>query len=533
MISVIVPVYNVARYIDRCMDTIVNQSYKDIEIILVDNHSERDTLRKEEEWIKRDGRVRRVFQKTPGLGTGRDLGVSEAGGEYIAFVDPDDWWDLSMLEKLYDKITSEQSDICMCDKCDVQFDEAGNVINKCNKIAPAMLESSENIIQNPALITLIEVSANGKLYKKSLFTENNIITPNCAGEDRAVMHFLFYKAKKISRVREYLYYYHAERKGSNVNSYKAYETMPECIDEILKLFIADGAFEKNKALLRFISRMTASIAVTPIKNLPGDICETERMHLLQKIIDKHRYYFPDIVQNQYIVGSYGLRRMVWLAYQEFEEKRTHIGFSSIISLMSEKIELHLEYKKDSLREQWLNMDMSKDFLEKVKPEQGEYFFIDFLEERFDVAFCRGSYFTYSNIFEEIQDSVNLEYTVLNRMDSIVDKIWMEKCDQFIEWLKSKTDAEHIILMKNKLCNRHGVYQGTTLFLDQEKINGINQKLDFYYDYFITNFKGIHVIDTNINETFFTSENFPFGVTPYHVNECYYLNQAHKLREIIL
>ena len=129
--------------------------------------------------------------------------------------------------------------------------------------------------------------------------------------------------------------------------------------------------------------------------------------------------------------------------------------------------------------------------------------------------------------------MRLEYTVLDRMDPDVDNIWMEKCDQFIIWLKRITDAEHIILMRNKLCNRHGVYEGTTLFLDQEKINSINQKLDFYYDYFISHFEGIHVIDTNKNKTFFTSENFPFGCTPYHVNECYYLNQAQKLREIIL
>lgn len=533
MISVIVPVYNVARYIDRCMDTLVRQSYKYIEIIIVDNHSDKDTLKKEEQWLKKDPRIRRVFQTKPGLGTARDQGVQESRGEYIAFIDPDDWWDLSMLEKMHKKITETNADLCMCDKCDVLFNKNGDIIKKRNKIAPIMLENSENVQDNPAIITSVEVSANGKLYKKSLFTDHQITTPNCAAEDRTVMHFLIYKAKKIARVREYLYFYHAEREGSNVNTYVKYETMPECLDEVLKKFIADGSFEQNKAILRFISRITASIAVTPVRELPGNRDSAARMELLQKIIDKHRSYFPDIFKHQYVIGSYGLRRMVWLAYQEFEEKRIHACFSSIISLMSPKLDIHVTYEKDKLREQWLNMDMTKMFLEDVKPRRGEYIFIDFLEERFDIGCCEDTYFTYSNIFKEIRESVDLKYTTICRMDSCADELWIKKCDQFIAWLKSITDAEHVILMRNKLCNRHGVYTGTTLFLDQEHIEQINKKLDYYYDYFILHYEGIHVIDTNMDETFFTSEDFSFGCAPYHVNECYYLNQAQKLREIIL
>ena len=115
-VSIVVPVYNVEKYLNRCMESLVNQTLRDIEIILVDDKSPDGSAALCDEWAKKDGLVR-VIHKTvnEGLGYARNTGIEAASGEYITFPDSDDYLELETLERLYDYAKKDNLDAVYCE----------------------------------------------------------------------------------------------------------------------------------------------------------------------------------------------------------------------------------------------------------------------------------------------------------------------------------------------------------------------------------------------------------------------------------
>lgn len=114
LISVIVPVYNVEPYIDRCIESIVNQSYTNLEIILVDDGSTDSSSTLCDKWKEKDNRILVIHKKNGGLSDARNAGLKMAKGEYIGFVDSDDWIAVDMYKKLMNSIKDTGSDIAAC-----------------------------------------------------------------------------------------------------------------------------------------------------------------------------------------------------------------------------------------------------------------------------------------------------------------------------------------------------------------------------------------------------------------------------------
>ena len=110
-ISIIVPVFNVEKYIERCVKSIENQSYRNLEIILVDDESPDRCPQICDEYAKRDERIKVLHKKNGGLSDARNAGLDVATGEYIAFVDSDDWVETDFIETLYRNAESENADI--------------------------------------------------------------------------------------------------------------------------------------------------------------------------------------------------------------------------------------------------------------------------------------------------------------------------------------------------------------------------------------------------------------------------------------
>lgn len=113
-VSIIVPIYNVEKYLDRCMDTLLNQSLKDIEIIMVDDGSPDNCPKMCDEYAKRDSRVKVIHKENAGLGFARNSGLEIARGEYIAFVDSDDYVEKDMYEQLYSAANTKQVEMVLC-----------------------------------------------------------------------------------------------------------------------------------------------------------------------------------------------------------------------------------------------------------------------------------------------------------------------------------------------------------------------------------------------------------------------------------
>ncbi len=167
LVTVVVPIYNVEKYLDCCLESIVNQTYKNLEIILVDDGSPDSCPKICDEWAKRDSRIRVIHKENQGLGMARNTGIENAHGEYICFFDSDDYVDLSIIEKAYRKAENYDADIVMYGLKD--FDDAGNILLTCIPDTPKRLFSG-NEVREEFLPDLIDSSLKGSCSKALQFS---------------------------------------------------------------------------------------------------------------------------------------------------------------------------------------------------------------------------------------------------------------------------------------------------------------------------------------------------------------------------
>ena len=114
-VSIIVPVYNMQNYLKKCFDSLINQTLADVEIIVVNDESTDNSPEIIEAYALMDKRIKVINRKNGGLSMARNSGMSVATGEYIGFVDSDDWVELEMYEKMYDLASKHSADIVICD----------------------------------------------------------------------------------------------------------------------------------------------------------------------------------------------------------------------------------------------------------------------------------------------------------------------------------------------------------------------------------------------------------------------------------
>lgn len=212
LISIVVPVYNVEKYLEKCVNSIIQQSYKNIEIILVDDGSQ-DSSGKICDLLESNYRNIKVIHKNNGgLSDARNMGIKKAKGNYISFVDSDDQISENLIKILYNTLKKTNSDISICDPCHV-FNSKKIIYTTDNtiKIFKKNEAISELFYQKSFLF-----SAWGKLYKKELF--NGIAFPKGKiFEDVATIPLLFEEANLISYCPARLYAY-MHREGSITTS---------------------------------------------------------------------------------------------------------------------------------------------------------------------------------------------------------------------------------------------------------------------------------------------------------------------------
>lgn len=200
LISVVVPVYKVEKYLKKCVDSIIAQTYKNIEIILVDDGSPDSCPEICDEYAEKDSRVKVVHQQNGGLSAARNSGIKAAAGEYISFVDSDDFIQPLYIEQLFITARDSGAPVSMCS---YSYDENGlnsEIINDF-KIYTAH-DAVKEILTEKAFTT----SAWSKLYKTDLF--GDILFPEGAiFEDYAAIPRIISKAGSAAYVDSKLYYY--------------------------------------------------------------------------------------------------------------------------------------------------------------------------------------------------------------------------------------------------------------------------------------------------------------------------------------
>ena len=241
-VSVIVPVYNVEKYIKECLDSLVNQTLQNIEIIVVNDGSPDNSQKIIDEYAKKyPQKIKSYIKKNGGISDARNYGISKANGEYIGFVDSDDFVDKTMYEKMYNFAKESNCNIVACNL--IKFLENSNkyVFNgfiKKNQIIN--VENNEEI----KLLTGCRAFVWNKIFKKEIF-DNFIFPVGQIFEDSAIVYNILFSTKKIFITNESLYYYRINREGaitSTVNE-KIFDIFKSC-DNIIKYHKQNNTFEK-------------------------------------------------------------------------------------------------------------------------------------------------------------------------------------------------------------------------------------------------------------------------------------------------
>lgn len=206
-VSIIVPIYNTEKYLKKCLDSLVNQTLNDIEIILVNDGSTDNSQNIINEYTaKYPDKIKAFTKENGGQASARNLGISQASGEYLAFVDSDDWVEFNMYEELCNKAIKENLDIVCCNEYLVINNEKKKNFNRL--IYP-------NDITNNYIIK--ESGPWNKLIKRNLIINNNIwFLENRIYEDLAIIPTLALYTDKIGYIDCYLYNY-VIREGSTMN----------------------------------------------------------------------------------------------------------------------------------------------------------------------------------------------------------------------------------------------------------------------------------------------------------------------------
>lgn len=215
LVSVIIPVYNVEKYLHRCLNSVKNQSFKNLDVILIDDGSTDKSGEICENYCKEDFRFRVIHQKNRGQATARNLALDMAKGDYICFVDSDDYIEKTMIETLYNSITNNNADIAVCGYNRVN--ETGELIKTFFPFnSEGVLNKREAVLEILKDIHLFSFLWD-KIFKRELF-KNIRLPENKLFEDVATVYKIVQKAEKIIVIPLALYNY-VERNSSTIASY--------------------------------------------------------------------------------------------------------------------------------------------------------------------------------------------------------------------------------------------------------------------------------------------------------------------------
>ncbi len=193
MISVIIPVYKVEPFLDRCIESVVNQTYKNLEILLINDGSPDNCPKMCEEWVKKDSRIKLLNKVNGGLSSARNMGLDHCTGDYIIFLDSDDYVDINAYQKLHDTIIEKDVDIVCCNFMNVDVD--GKLVNEETAFRPEhefhKVYDGEEYLTKILELKLIPVVWN-RIYKRAVF-DNHRFTVGVMSED---MLFFIHRCDK-------------------------------------------------------------------------------------------------------------------------------------------------------------------------------------------------------------------------------------------------------------------------------------------------------------------------------------------------
>lgn len=332
-VSVIMPVYNAGKYLEKCLESVVNQTLKEIEIICVDDGSTDNSIEILNRFAESDGRIKIIKQQNLYAGAARNNGMKHASGKYFAFWDSDDFFELSALETLYKKCEKENADICLCGAYD--YDNGANKTTINETILKRRYLPNEKVFcikTHPDYIFNVAARApwnkivNAEFIKKNKIEFQNLKNSN----DTYFSMICMYYAERITYVTAPLVYYRINNSESITG--KAY-TNPYCTFEAYKKIygeIIENGISK-KALQSFYSRLyNGLIRSIDIQNTDDGLLEAystvkndsfKYFDIKNHLSEDYCYIKNDYLDMKYIEEHTAVEYLYYKYQKELREKQ--------------------------------------------------------------------------------------------------------------------------------------------------------------------------------------------------------------------
>lgn len=292
--SIILPVYNVEKHIKQCIDSIINQTYTDYEIVVVNDQTPDNSMQIVQEFAETyPEKFNIINQQNKGLGGARNTGVYAAKGEYILFVDSDDYIESNTLQVLYGYIQKNPCDILEFNYFEVS--PKGKILKR-----QTLYDKSSYVCEKKDLAKLLLGSpiACNKVFRREFFINSGVLFPEKTLYEDAVTRILIAKANSMMCCKEHLYNY-VQHKGSIMNS-----NISERMLDITKVVdIVFDVFSKENLLDDFGSELEATLTSSLLRIIAEVIKRNPEHVIIQQITDYTVNKFPNYKNNKYLTAD--------------------------------------------------------------------------------------------------------------------------------------------------------------------------------------------------------------------------------------
>ncbi len=514
-ISVILPVYNVGEYLEQCMESLAKQTCSDFEALLINDGSTDDSLARCEAWARRDARVRVVDKANEGVAATRNLGVRLARGEYIAFVDPDDWVEETYLEKLLGAARESGADFVECDLWRYDNRTGKAIYRACYGRMGVPYTLREHMKYGPT-------ATYKSLSRRSLWTKNGVRMPSCSFESPAVYSLVLALAGGAVSVREPLYWYRRFRENSLIeNGYADKSGRPDDAlgVEAMRFLIAEfrrtGLYDRYAATLEGVVkyRLSDILAMQFHRRAPEEF---------QRLVDNYRAFlaeqFPGTHLEPYLTwGGYNLNRVLshmnWL-----HDPACRCNFQSLASAVSGPLPRWEIVHRNRYRQIMLRRERDRAVWEIAARVRPKYFFLDLIEERFDLARFGEGIMTLSDAWQGSNLADAAPDETLPFGSPACEELWRESAARFFERLYAAAPGVRVVVVENYLSETVGTPGNTRPFPEAEAIRRANEILRGRYERLRAVLPDALFIPAWREENYFTDEKYEYGAVPSHLNE---------------
>ena len=515
-ISVVIPVYNVADYLDQCFESLVAQTFGDFEALLIDDGSTDGSGERCEEWAARDVRFQYVRKQNGGVSSCRNLGIDMARGTYLAFVDPDDWLDERYLEKLHTAAEREDSLFAECDIWRYDNRTGKKIHRSCGQRMGVPYTLEEHMKYGPT-------ASYKAISRRSLWVENEVRFPDCNFESPAVFALVLALAgERAAYVPEPLYYYRRFRENSLVET--AYAKTPGVADNTLGIqamaylmaqFRARGLYE------RFAEWMPGLVAYRLNDILAMQYHRRSAQDFAQLVANQRAFLeeaFPTLPRGSYLTwGGYNLNRIMQ-HLPLLNDPSCRFNFSSAVSvaLGAGNADVPVQHP-NRYRAMMLERELRQDVWEVARQEQPRYVFMDFIDERFDLLAVGDRYITASDAYQQAEIPLSADARIAFGSPEHRG-LWRRAFPRFLARLHDASPNTQVVIMENYLAERVGSITETREYENVDEIRAVNAVLRWMYETARTACPNAIVVPTYTCPDYFTDEAYEYGAIPSHLNE---------------